>query len=737
MDLDNDQDDKKPAGRVTMDDRDLIAILSAEEIDASSYYTSELAKEQAEALDRYFAKPYGDEVEGRSKVCTHDVEDTINWVMPDLMRVFLQSDDLVTVHDDTNASDQAGIDLEDVAECLRHVFFRDNNGEAILHDFAFDGLAQRIGVVSTNWEDPQPEAPETIDGLSAAQLMKYEQDPEYTVLEVAPNQPEQLETPDGQTQPLPTFMVEVQRKPLVGRVRVENVPPEEFKISRRARSIELAPYHAREQSNIYITDLARLFPDKAHELDPESSTSNAREIELSSDPRALARFQNESISTNRETSNHENRKMCVLRTEYLRIDYDGDGHVELRQIKRVGNVILENISVNKSEFTTWSPIRVAHKLVGRSLADTVIDAQKISTVVTRKVLDSLSQSLTSRTAYDSTRMDPEGIDSLLDADVGGVVPTRGSPGDVLKEIVTPDLSASGFQILEYMDAKKEQASGVIRHNQGLNPDSLTKTATGIDLLQQAGGDRIELYARWLALGVEQIMRRVLDLLCAHQDRARWIKVAGKAIEFDPRKWSDQMSVHIHVAMGAANRQTMLSNLAMIKQSQEQIILNAGPDNPLCGWEEYGHTCERMVEVMGFKNTERFFKKIDPNNPPKPQAPPPDPKLIEVQQKGQIAQMQLQLDQAANEQKIQLEQMKLANDKEIAVLRAASEQKIARQQMLLNAQLERYKIALQVKTQRESEARSHQFKTEQAERDHEVNIASAKAEKNRPGGRLDA
>jgi len=63
-----------------------------------------------------------------------------------------------------------------------------------------------------------------------------------------------------------------------------------------------------------------------------------------------------------------------------------------------------------------------------------------------------------------------------------------------------------------------------------------------------------------------------------------------------------------------------------------------------------------------------------------------------------------------------------------VLRAASEQKIARQQMLLNAQLERYKIALQVKTQRESEARSHQFKTEQAERE---------AEKNRPGGRLDA
>ena len=722
--------------RKQMDDKTLIAILNAEEVDSSSYYTSELAKDQAEALDRFFAKPYGDEVEGRSKVCTHTVEDTINWLMPDLMRLLLQSDDLVTVTDDSGKSEQRNIDLEDVGNCLRHVLFKDNPGEAILHDFTFDGLLQRLGVVSVNWKDPEPMAPEILDGVSGAQLLEYVNDPEYEILEHAENQPEPLETADGQqAPPEPTFMVEIQRTPLVGRVRIENVPPEEFKISRRARSIETAGYHAREQDGIYVTDLIRLFPESADDLDPDGSPTTSKSWESDSDPRSMARFQEEAVSNNREASNEENRKTCTLRTEYIRIDYDGDGVVELRQIKRVGSTILENIRVEKSEFVTWSPIRVAHKLIGRSVADTVLDFQKIATVVTRRTLDSLNQALIPRTGYDKNRMDPADVDALLDADVGGIVGTKGAPGEILFPIVTPDLTASGFQLLEYNDAKTEQASGVLRNNQGLNPDSLTKTASGMDMLQQAGNDRTELVGRWLALGVEQILTRIVDLLCAHQDRPRWIKVAGKPIEFDPRRWSDQMAVSVHVAMGAANRQTMLMNLGLIASKQEQILMQAGPGNPICGFEEYGHTLSRMVEAMGFKNTERFFKKIE--GPLPPQEPAPDPKLIEVQQKGELAKAELQLRGAEAEQKIKIEQMKLENEKEIAILRSASEQKIARQQMLLSAQLERYKATMQIKCNRESDERAHRFKHEQAERDHEVNIALAKAEKNRPGGRLDA
>ncbi len=48
---DDDFDDKPAKAKPSaMDDRELVAILRAEEIDASSYYTSELAKDQANLL---------------------------------------------------------------------------------------------------------------------------------------------------------------------------------------------------------------------------------------------------------------------------------------------------------------------------------------------------------------------------------------------------------------------------------------------------------------------------------------------------------------------------------------------------------------------------------------------------------------------------------------------------------------------------------------------------------------
>lgn len=712
-----------------MDDRDLIAILSAEEIDSSSYYTSELAKEQAEAMDRFYAKKYGDEVEGRSQVCAHTLQDTINWLMPDLMRVFLQSDDLITVHEAEHET-QEGVSLEDIAECLRHVFFKDNPGEGIIHDFAFDGLLQRIGVLAVNWEDPQEGAPEIMDGVKPAQLAQILQDPEYRILEQVENAQEVIEGQPAE----PTFMIEVVRKPLVGRVKIENVPPEEFKISRRARSIPLAPYHAREQNNIYISDLQRLFPDKAGELDPDATSNNAREIELSSDPRALARYANEAISTNRETSNHENRKMCTLRTEYLRIDYDGDGYVELRQIKRVGSTILENIRVDKSQFVGWSPIRVAHKLVGMSVADTCLDHQKVSTVVLRRTIDSLNQSLIPRTAYNKTALDPEDVDALVDAEVGGVIGTKGDPNTVLKDLVTPDITGSGYQMLEYTDAKTEQATGVIRHNQGLNPESLTKTASGIDMLQQSGNDRVELYARWLGHGLEETLQLVLELLCAHQDRARWIKVAGKPVEFDPRRWSDQMAVHVHVGMGAANRQTMLMNLNIIAQKQEQVLMQMGPNNPLCDLEQYAHTLSRMVETMGFKTTERFFKKVQG---PIEMPDRPDPKMEEVKAKAAAKQQELQLKAQEGNIKFQLEQMKAQSDRELEEMRIASEEKIAVIRMQGEMQLARWRAEQEMELAKWKANMELEHREVQSQRDHEVNMKSAEMKKDRPGGRLDA
>ena len=731
-----------------MDDRAIVKILKEEEADAASYYDSEIAQAQATAMDRYNAKPLGNEVDdpARSKVVTHDIEDTINWVMPHLMRVFLESDELITCEDDALDDDEA---LKTASDYLSHVFFRDNPGDTIIHDFAFDALLQKIAVARAYWEDPKPKPEQEIEGLTADQLVKYVSDPEYEIIEA-----EQEQKQDENGQPYVCYELKVRRTPKIGRCRIEGVPPEQFYVSRRARSIKDADYHG-WRSPAFLADIVREFPEKRSELDPSgkmlSSADDGDAGNLASDTRAESRFPDEPTTTreNDSASNEFGRKKVQQNVEYLRCDYDGDGVVELRRIRRVGNVILENDSVEESEFVTWSPIRVAHRLIGRSLADTLMDLQEIRTVLTRAALDGMSRSLLPRTIINKRMASTSTYDQLLDHDIGAVIEVDGPVGDAIREIVSPDVSQSALGAIEYFDRRSEEASGVNRHAQGIAPDAITKTKGGIDMLQSAANSRIELLARWMGLGLQELLEKVMRILITHQDGARVVKIAGKRMQIDPRRWSDEMTVSVHVGMAAESRDKKLMSLNLIAQKQEAILMQGGPGNPLVGMPEYRQTLVQMAQSMGFKNGSRFFKEI----PEGWQPPPPgeDPKMAEVKQKGQLAQADMQqkgqLQAAELQGKQQLAQMEAQITAQQAAQKAETEKQIAglklqSEQMINAARLDMEKELALVRMEQE-----RQLAMLKMAQEREIAMESmkqkAKAGENgtgtgyREGGRLDA
>lgn len=711
-----------------MTDEDLLKILKDEESDAASYYDSELAAAQAEAMDRYHAKKYGNEIEGRSQVVTHDIEDTINWIMPKLMRAFMEADELISV-DDPQA-DNAGA-AKCAADYLKHIFFKDNDGETELHDYCFDGLLQRVGVMRAAWLDPEPKPPRIIEGVSVEILARYVQDPEYEILE-------QEQTAEG------VFSLKVRHTPRMGRCVVETLPPEECAFSRRSSSGKRMDYF-RWKHEQFLADILRQFPDKAAELAPDGTTARNDEVsDVASDGRADARFPDESSTRFEGGKEHVGRRKVYLIEEDILVDFDGDGITERRHIKRVGDVILENVEIERSEYHVWTPIRVAHRMAGRSLADTLLDLAKIRTVILRNTLDSMSQSLVPRHAVNGKMMSDDTISSLLDADIGGVVVVDGPVGDALAPIVTPDLSNQGLTMLEYMDQRVEAASGVTRHSQGLRPEAITETKGGIEALQGAANERIELVARWLAKGLQEVFETILHLVSSHQDQPRIVKIKGKPMEIDPRTWSDEMSVDVSVGMATENRQTRLVNLAAIAQKQEQVIAMAGPANPICGVQEIRTTYAMIAEQMGMKAPERFFKEIPENYQPPP--PAPDPKVAEAQAKMQLeqqkAQQQAQLDAAKLQSDQQLQAQKIASERELALIKAQSERQIAEIRIASEAQLARERMAMEAALQRER----NQMEAEQAERDSQrhaqVGVIAAREKakangikKNRPGGDL--
>lgn len=702
-----------------MDETELLRRLRDEEADATSYHSSELAKDQASNLQRYFGQPFGNEKPDRSQVVTPDVMDGVNWAIPGLLRPFLSSEDFLTI--DTKVD----FDTSVVADYLSHVFFVDNPGQQNLHDYAFDGLVSRVGVMDICWADAEMKPPREMEGVSPAQIVKYNEDPEYNILGV-----EQAD--NG------TVSVTLQHTPRMGRVKVICRAPEDFRIARRSASLAEAPYYAIIHRDQLLSDIFNQYPDKQAEIENACSDDTSED-----DTRIAVRFAGEATRSVRDTSSDVGRGRVDLMQEYVRGDFDGDGAEELRAIKRVGSVILENIVIDEPEASIWSPIKISHRAIGLSLADTIIPYQKIRTEITRRALDNMAQVLIPQKVISLDALDQgeggvnmQSVQALINGAIGATALVRGKANEAVSHIVTPDVSASAMAGLEYFDQRKQEASGVTAHMQGADAQKLHDTAQGVDLIQSAGNARIEMMARWYAEGLEAVFNRILKLICQHQDQPRMVKLRGKPMEINPANWPDDMMVRVHVGMASSSRERQIANLSNILAAQKEVMIQMGPSNPIVSLTEMRNTLARLVESMGYKDAAAFFKEVPKEF--QPPAPGKDPKTLEVEQKGQLAAQELQtrtqlqsaelqskqqmaqlefehktqmaemqatLDAQIAAQKSQTEQqvaaLKAANEFKIAQLRIASETEIARERMNAEMKLSGWKAAQDVKVKKQA------------------------------------
>src|SRR5690242_19433376 len=79
------------------DDREekLKAVLFREEQAARQWQVGELTAVREASLAFYDRRPTGDEVEGQSRIVTSEYADTVESIMPALMRVFASGEDIV------------------------------------------------------------------------------------------------------------------------------------------------------------------------------------------------------------------------------------------------------------------------------------------------------------------------------------------------------------------------------------------------------------------------------------------------------------------------------------------------------------------------------------------------------------------------------------------------------------------------------------------------------------------
>ena len=220
-----------------MDEYEFQATLRGRVDAAVNYNDQELTQHRLKATDYYLGEPFGDEEEGRSQVVMTEVRDTIEFIMPSLMRIFTQSNDFARFAprqpEDVPFADQA-------TDYVNYVLSVDNPGFQIMHNAMKDGLLYKLGVVKAYWHDDEEVMEEEFEGLSAEEAMQLLDDPDVEVVSQVVEGEDELDE-NGEALP-PTLNLKIKRTRKAGRVVLENVPPEEFLFDSRAKSLEDADF---------------------------------------------------------------------------------------------------------------------------------------------------------------------------------------------------------------------------------------------------------------------------------------------------------------------------------------------------------------------------------------------------------------------------------------------------------------------------------------------------------------
>ena len=701
-------------------DIELRGIINSEITNALGYMGGNLSSQRKKSLEYYMGEKLGTEIDGRSQVVSTDVADTIETILPNLLRIFTSSEKVVKCEpvkvEDVKLAEQ-------VTNYINYIFNKDNDGFSILYTWFKDALLEKNGIVKVYWDESESVEQETYQNLSDDEYRLLIEDDDVEVIveesfedETAKAQLEVVKAmaiKTGEIMPeMPIPMMHnciIKRTNGSGKVKIENIPPEEFLIQRSAKTIEEANFVAHKVSKTRSELVEMGFDQKKVDDLP---TSN--EILLNDE--RMQRYSDIDETPFNDAPDHSTEEIELFEC-YIRVDTDGDGIAELRKVTVAGAggyTILENMACDNMPFCSITPIPMPHRFYGRSVSELVEDVQLVKSTVMRQLLDNMYLTNNNRVAIMDGMVN---LDDLLTSRPGGVVRTKQPPSQVMMPMQSQTISQQAFPLLEYLDTVRETRTGVTRYSQGLDADSLNKTATGVNTLMSQSQMRMELIARVFAeTGVKDLFKRIFELTCKYQDKERVVELNNQFIPVKPTEWRNRYNISITVGLGTGSSEQQIGMLNNILERQLQAFqLQGGQEYPMVSLKNIYNSLAKIVENAGLKNVDNYFVNPDMGKsmvqPPQQPAPTPIEKIeftrIASEEKRKNAQLELELKELKSrnagmllDQEIRMKELELKYNAQIDT-----------QQMRADADLNKILVSESIKDFRNSNDKSQMLQNQ--------------------------
>jgi hypothetical protein len=607
-------------------DTEIKAVLSREIHNASGFIGGELVARRKKSLEYYLGMPLGNEQEGRSQVISNDVLDTVESLMPSLMRIFTAGDNVFSCEGVGPEDDEMARQCSDY---LNHIFYKDNNGFLALYSAFKDALIQKNGILKVYWDDSAKTEREEYTRLDDDEFNDLVANPEVKVSNHSEYEEPITDDQGKELDKVTLHDVVIHRTKLYGQVKIEPVPPEEFLIARRSRDINSSNFvcHRTTKSKSELIEMG-YDADVVDGL-PSGDTDFFTEDKF-------VRHQN--VDFSHGSTEGDKSTMDVLIYEcYIKMDINEDGIAELVKITAAGTAagkILDITEVDSFPFVSMTPVIMPHRFHGRSISELVEDIQLIKSTVMRQMLDNMYLTNNNRVAVQDGQV---AMDDLLTNRPGGIVRTKQPPQNVMMPIPAQPITDQATTMLGYLDSVKETRTGITRQSQGLDANTLNKTATGQNQILTQSQMRMELIARIFAeTGVKDLALKMFELTCKYQNKEKIVRIRGKYIPMRPYEWKDRVNITVEVGLGTGSKEQQLILMNAILERQMQAInLQQNVHGPMVNLRNIYNSLKKLVENAGLNGIEPYFMDPEVGAAQMPQLPPKPPTEFEKVTMAQV------------------------------------------------------------------------------------------------------
>lgn len=555
---------------------------------------------------------------------SRDVKTTIDWMLPSIMEVFIGTDDPCDIKGQSLQDDVAAKKLQSI---VKYQINKKNDYFRFLYSFIKEGLITNLGVAKVYWErdETRNEMEVMVDSSNLDQFLQMEQMGKIEIKEMT--------IIDG----LAAIIKYDEIKTHFNSPVIENMSPSELRFTPDGHTLAESKFLAQRKmvkgSYLKSKELEGVFQDvdKAiKEADDRKRTGYDQYTNKYFD--SYGNFLNDDDNASKD---------LVLYEAYLDVDYNNDGILEKVIVHAVGDVpiaIQEN-TFRSVPFFIFAPEPDPYIPYGEtSYADTLEQLQDLKTVLIRQVIIAVAKNNRPQMFVAEHKVD---TDALIDGDE--LIPVRdGSPAEAVMYSPHIPLDPITMTLVQYAQNDIESQSGSTRYNQGLDSNSLNKTASGINAVMGAADKKMKLIARIFAeCAWVPIIKHIIKLDQQFLDPYQQFRLNDEMVNISPEELDIDYDLVVNTGQGAATKEAQMNYLIMIMQQLYPALQNMGVANEKSWYE----TAKDLLEKMGIRNVQNYL--IDPDSDQWKQA---------QAQKQQVAEQaeQKQLDTQLMLEKVKLE-----------------------------------------------------------------------------------